>query len=501
MDGESGEVIPELASDWSVREDGRVWEFTLKEDLRWSDGEPLNADDVVFTYKQLYLNPDIHTSARHFLLIQGKPPAVSQVNDRTVRFTYPVPFAPFSRVASQPIMPKHVLEPVVEAGEFNSAWDVQTDPDSIVVNGPFRLNDYETSRRVILERNPHYYRSSEKETLPRLKQIVFGIVKNTEIHLLKFLRGEIDVFGVQSRHYQLVKPLEKERDFTVYDDLGPEMGSLFLTFNMNTDTDPETGETHIPRHKLDWFNDRDFRRAVSYGIDRNSIIRIALNGRGQPRYSPVSPANKPFYNDNLEEYPHDEQKAKRILRENGYRDRDDDGIREGPDGHPIAFVLNTNSGNNQRVAISQIVRKDLSNLGFDVTFNQVEFNTLVSKINSDFDWEAVVMGLTGGVDPHFGSNVWKSSGGLHMWHPAQTQPHRPWEAEIDRIFTEAVQETDYQKRRQLYNRWQEIVNKQQPFIYLTTGQQTIGAWNKFTHFNPTPLGGYTHNIEEIGVKP
>lgn len=499
-DGVSGEVEPQLAKSWSQSNGGRVWTFELRDDIVWSDGTPLTVDDVVFTYNQLYLNPDVATSSRFMLLMDGNPPDVTAPSENTVRFEYPEPYAPFARVAGMEIMPKHVLDPIVDSGDFNSAWGVGTNPDSIVVNGPFKLKEYQTNQRVLLERNPRYYEVAENgDRLPRLDQILFEIVKNREVSFQKFKKGELDVLGLQGKDYPLLKPREEELKFTMHR-VGPSLGTTFLTFNMNTDRHPETGETYIPEHKLNWFNDPAFRRAVSYGLDREQIINIVMNGLGIPIYGPVSPANKPFYHDGLTEYSHDVDRAQKILRENGYKDRDGDGVREGPDGHRISFVLNTNSGNDQRVEMSEIIRQDLSNLGFEVNFNQIEFNTLVNKLNSDFDWEAVVIGFTGSLDPHFGSNLWQSSADLHIWHPLQEDPRREWEAEIDRIFNHAVKETDREKRRAMYRRWQEIVNEIQPVIYTVTPETIYAVRDRFTHVKPTPIGGFSHNIERIGVR-
>jgi peptide/nickel transport system substrate-binding protein len=498
-DGVTGEVEPELAKDWTSSEGGRVWTFTLRDGLHWSDGEPITARDVKFTYDRLYLNPDVTASARFMLLMDGEPPEVSVLSDTRIRFRYPQPYAPFARVASLAIMPEHKLRGKVESGDFNSAWGVGTEPDSLVVNGPFELERYRTNQRVILRRNDRYYETTaDGDSLPRLNRLLYEVVQNREVSFQKFKRGTIDVLSLQGKDYPLLKPREEELDFTIHR-VGASLGTTFLSFNMNTDTAPETGETHIPRHKLRWFNDPAFRRAVSYGMDREQIINIVMNGLGVATYGPLSPANKPFYREDLREYRHDSRRARRILRENGYRDRDGDGIREGPDGHRVEFVLNTNSGNGQRVEMTEIIRQDLANLGFDVNFSQVEFNTLVNKLNNSYDWEAVVIGFTGSIDPHFGSNLWRSSGDLHILHPRQKRPHREWEAEIDRIFQQAVRETDRDRRRELYDRWQGIVNRVQPVVFTVTPETMFAVRDRFTHVNPTPIGGFSHNIERIGV--
>lgn len=500
-DGMTGEVKPHLAKSWSQSKNGRVWDFTLRRGLEWSDGEPIDADDVVFTFKDLHLNSDVSSTARFNLLMDGEAPEVKTLSDTRVRFTYPEPYAPFARAAGMVgIMPEHVLSEYVEDGSFNTVWNVGTNPDSFVVNGPFKLERYQTGQRVVLTRNEKYYETDQEgNPLPRLNELVVEIVKNQSISIQKFLDGELDMVNVPGKDLPLIKPEEAQGDFTIHE-VGPSLGTTMLSFNMNTDTDPETGKTHIPEHKLNWFNDKDFRRAVSYGIARQEIINIVMNGKGEPLYGPVSPANKPFYNENIDTYPHDPEKARSILEANGYRDRDDDGTREGPEGHDLEFVLNTNSGNNQRVEMAEIIRQDLDNLGMNVSFSQLEFNTLTNKLNSSFDWEAIVIGFTGSVDPHFGGNLWLSSADLHLWHPRQERPARKWERKIDEIFREAVKVTDKDRRRNLYDRWQSIVSRVQPVIFTVKPDLIYAVRDRFTNINPTPIGGFYHNLERIGIE-
>ncbi len=498
-DGQTGEVEPELASDWESKEDGRVWLFTLHDDLRWSDGEPLTAADVVFTYNELYLNFDIDSSARHVLLMDGEPPQVEKISERQVKFTYPEPYVPFLRAASNPILPKHLFAETSPA-EFNYAWDVNTSPEDLVVNGPFKLGHYESEQRVVLERNPHYYKSElAGEQLPRLNRLIFHVVENTDLQVQRFLRGDLDAIGVQAQLYPVVRAGQQRTDFEMHYS-GPDLGTLFLAFNMNTNRHPETDETHIPEHKLDWFNDRQFRRAVAYAIDRQMIAEIVFNRLASPAHGPVSPANEEFYEPDLIKYEHDPAKAREILEQAGYSDRSDDGILQDGEGNPVEFVLLTNAGADQRVATAEIIRQDLADIGMDVSFRQVEFNTLVSQLSSDFDWEAVVMGFTGGLEPHFGSNVWLSSGNLHMWHPYQEEPVRDWEREIDELFAQGVRTLDPERRRDIYSRWQRIVNRELPLIYTVNSETIHAVHNRVKNAQPTAIGGLTHNVEYLEVR-
>ncbi|MFH1227427.1 MAG: ABC transporter substrate-binding protein, partial [Planctomycetota bacterium] len=146
------------------------------------------------------------------------------------------------------------------------------------------------------------------------------------------------------------------------------------------------------------------------------------------------------------------------------------------------------------------IRKDLESIGLKVHFTQLEFNNLVKKMDSTYDWDAIMLGLTGGIEPHFGNNVWQSSGHLHMWYPRQSKPATKWEARIDDIYNLGVQEMDRNKRKALYDEWQRIVAEEVPFIYTVIPANIFAVRNKFGNLHPTSYGGAFHNLEEIYVK-
>ena len=165
----------------------------------------------------------------------------------------------------------------------------------------------------------------------------------------------------------------------------------------------------------------------------------------------------------------------------------------------MQFTLLTNSGNTERIQIAAIIRKDLESLGMKVNFLALEFNNLVAKMTSTYDWDAIIMGLTGGIEPHFGRNVWHSSGQLHMWHPRGKTPATAWEKRVDALFDLGVQELDQDKRKVFYDEWQYIVSEQLPFIYTVLPASIFAVRNKFGNLHPTPYGGAFHNLEEIYI--
>ena len=493
-------VEPNLARSWDISEDGLTWTFHLREDVRWNDEKPFTADDVVFTFNDLIYNPDIPSSARDIFTVDDKTFAVEKVDDHTVRFVLPVKFAPFLRGMGQAILPKHKFEKAVAQGRFNFTWGIDTDPKEIVGTGPFKLARYDPGQRLVFERNPYYWkRSAQGDSLPYLEKIIYLIVQSTDVGLLKFMEGTLDGYALRGMDYPMIKPLEKKGSFTVYD-LGPDMGSQFLFFNQNLGKNPNTGDYFVAPHKLAWFTNREFRLAVAHAIDKQKIIEIVNNNLGYPQSSAMGPAAGFFYNPDVPQYEYDLDKAREILKAAGFEDRDGDGFIEDPQGNRMEFSLYTNAGSTDRVDIAAIIRQDLDRLGMKVNFRALEFNTLVSQLTSSFQWEAVILGLTGGIEPHFGKNVWMSSGQLHMWYPMQENPATGWEKRIDEIFTQGVQELDENKRKVLYDEYQRIVAEELPVIYTVLSARLYAVRDKFGNLKPTNYGGVFHNLEEIYIK-
>jgi len=493
---------PNLAQSWDVSADGLIWTFHMRPGVRWSDSVPVSARDVEFTFNKLIYNENINpNSSRDIFLIEGKKIGVAVLDSMTVRFTLPVPFAPFLRTMAQEVLPRHAYEKYVTNGSFSNALGIKTPPDSMVGAGPYMLESYISSQKVVFKRNPLYWQHDSAGTqLPYLDRIVYMVVQDQNAELLQFKNRLIDYLEAKGEDYPGLMKDAAGIGYTVYR-LGPSMGSSFLFFNQNTGVDPKTKKAYVDPVKQSWFCDARFRKAVAWALDRESMIRIVMNGLGYPQWGPMSPTEGYFYNPNVPQYPYNLDSARAILSRAGYRDSNADSIIEDPAGHPVTFSFVTNSGNNVRVKISEIIRKDLERLGFKVYFNQLEFNTLIQKIdNPPYDWDAILLGLTGGPEPHFGKNVWHSTGSLHMWFPRQKKPATPWEARIDGIFDAAVKIVDDTKRKALYDEWQVIVADQLPLNYTVLAERIFCLSNRFGNINPSPNGGILHNYERIYVK-
>jgi peptide/nickel transport system substrate-binding protein len=327
------------------------------------------------------------------------------------------------------------------------------------------------------------------------------VVADQNAEVLRFQRAEIDFLTARGQDYPMLKKGEEQGGYAVYR-LGPATGSNFLFFNQNRGTDKTTGAPYVTPVKAAWFANKNFRKAIAYSIDKDNLVRVVMNGLGYPQWSPMTPSEGYFFNNDVSEYPYDTIKARELLLAEGFKDTNGDGILEDKNGNQVEFSFITNSGNNVRIKIAEVIRKDLERLGFKVHFQQMEFNSLVQKIdNPPFEWDAILLGLTGGVEPHFGKNVWHSSGSLHMWNPRQEKPQTSWEAVIDSLFDAGVKELDPAKRKVVYDEWQRIAADELPLIYTVLPERILCITNKFGNINPSLNGGLLHNLEQIYLKP
>ncbi|SNZ16475.1 ABC transporter substrate-binding protein [Hydrogenobacter hydrogenophilus] len=481
-------VLPDLAKGWEEKDSGRRYIFHLREGVRWSDGVELTADDVVFTYRDVYLNKDIPNSTADMLrgIIKTDKDAqsfVRKIDRYTVEFNIPKPFAPFLQVLSAPILPKHKLEKYVKEGSFPTAWNVDTDPKEIVGTGPYVIKRYVKGQFVEYSANPYYYeKDREGRKLPYIKSMIGIIVQDPDTALLRFSAGDADYIGVRPQDLLFMSRL---RSITLYD-LGPTPSTTFLVFNQNP-------RAKIPPYKLRWFQNRVFRQAISHAIDREGICYLVYNGLAEPLYTPITPANRPYYDEGYyPKYNYDLKLAREMLESIGFKDRDKDGILEDPQGHKLEIVLLTNAGNKERETIGNIIKEDLEKIGVKVIFRPIDFNSLVSRLSSPpYEWEAVIIGLTGSIDPYFGRNVWHSSGTLHMWNPRQKNPQTQWEKQVDELFDKGAQELDFAKRVDIYKKAFLIITQEQPMIFIAVPKSMLAVYtNRFDNFFPTVWGWY-----------
>nr|WP_225901162.1 ABC transporter substrate-binding protein [[Leptolyngbya] sp. PCC 7376] len=500
----TGEFEPHLAESWEFSEDKLNLTFTLRENLKWSDGEPLTADDVVFTFNDIYLNDKIPTSSRDILRIgaEGTLPTVTKVGDRQVRFTMSEPFAPILSSIGLEILPEHALRESVETLDsegnplFINTWGISTPLSDLVVSGRYKIDSYSVGQRVIFKANPNYWDAPQ----PIVEKVVWQIVPNTDTTLLQFRSGDLDVTSVSPEYFSLLKKEEDRGDFTIYNG-GASYGTSFISFNLNTGK--RNGKPLVEPYKSKWFNNVNFRRAVAYSLDRDRMVNNIYRGLGVPQDSGVS-IQSPFFNENIKGYDYDPEKARSLLEAEGFY-YDDQGKLFDKDNNLVRFNLITNAGNKIRESIATQIEQDLEAIGMEVDYTPIGFNILVDKLTNSLDWECHLLGLTGGNEPNSGANVWAVDGNLHMFNqnarpgtdPLTDRQVSDWEQEIADLYVKAAQELEFDKRKEIYDRTQEIGSEHLPFIYLINNFSLAAVRNKIEGVQHSALGGPLWNIEEL----
>lgn len=499
----TGQPTPKLAKSFSISPDGTIYTIKLRHGIKWSDGKPITANDVVFTWNDIIFAGLGDTSTRDSIVIDNKLPTVRKIDNYTVEFITPKPFAPFVRMLSTPIAPKHIFMPAVKKGNtyFDSFLSTNTKPKDFVVSGAFKLKEYVPAQRVVFERNPNYYEiNTKQQKLPYLDKLVYLIVGDLNNEVLKFEAKELDVISLQGSKVARYKSLEPHSDFKLYN-LGPDTGTMYLSMNLNNRKDNK-GKYYVNTDKQTWFQDLNFRTAVDYAIDRKNMVLNIANGIGAPLFTPES-LNSIYLNKKLKPYDKNLDKSKELLKKSGFY-LDKKGKLFDKHGHRVEFDLYTNAGNTEREAIGVMVKQDLEDLGMKVNFKPIEFNSLVNKLVSTYDWDMVIMGLTGSpLEPNGGKNVWLSDGRLHMFNQRNPQEGKakilPWEKELDYLYTQGALATKFEDRKKYYDKYQEIVYKEKPMIYIYSPIRIVALRNKFKNIYPSSLGGITHNIEEIYI--
>ena len=504
QDAVSQQVEPALAESWTNSPDGKTWTFKLRKNLRWSDGEPLTADDVVFTWDAIY-DPDVISPTRDLFVINGKEFTVTKIDDLTVQVVTPEVYAPFlTFFGGVPVLPKHILANTLTDKSFGSAYGVNWDVAKIVGSGPFRLKNYQPAQSLLLERNPYFFEvDSNGQRMPYFDNVIYTIVPDFNAMSLRFLSGESDaddrIFPYEYDHF---KEASASGKFSMLDP-GIGLETAFIWFNENTNVD-KGGKPYVDPVKLKWFRNTKFRQAISYAIDREAILKSVYDGRGTPNYGFITPGNKVWYNPNTPQYTQDLAKATALLKEIGMEKRNGDDFMTDADGNKIEFTLNTNVGNAAREKTAVLITDDLEKLGIKVVFQPIEFNTFIERTEANFNYECGLLSLGSGgtTEPSSAMNVLKSSGFTHLWFPRQTTPSTPWEARMDQLMDAQNSTLDFNERKKDFDEVQQIMGEQLPLIFTVSPQYYCAMRADIGNVRATALSDNpaTWNIEELYFK-
>jgi peptide/nickel transport system substrate-binding protein len=495
----SQQTEPALAKSWKMSADGRTFTLKLRKGIRFSDGHPFDADDVVFSFT-VYLDEAVNSPQRDLLLIDGKPVLVTKLDQETVRFTLPRPYAAAERIFDGlAMLPKHILEKPYREGQFLQAWTLNTSAAEVAGLGPFRVKKYVAGQQIVLERNPYYWKADrDNHRLPYLDELVFLFVGSEDSQVMRFEAGQTDIVNrLSTENYSLLSR-EQSRTNSQLVDLGPSLEYNFLVFNLN---DLSSKKLDGITGKQEWFRELKFRQAVSAAVDRDAIVRLVYGKRGTALWGNVGPGNKLWMNQAL---PHPQQSletSRQLLKSAGYSWSNAGQLLD-PSGKVVEFSIVTSSSNTQRMKIATLLQDDLAHLGMQVHVVPLDFRAMIDRVFQSFDYEAAIMGLGGGdADPNPEMNVWLSSGSSHLWNLGETKPATPWEREIDGLMQQQMITLDYQKRKRLYDRVQQLIAENLPFIFLATPNILVSAGPQVGNFHPAVLDHYTlWNADQLYVR-
>ena len=492
---------PALAKSWKTSPDGLQYTLVLRRGLKFSDGFPLDADDVLFTF-QLYLDEKIHAPQRDLLIFDGKPISVRKLDSQTLVFQLPKPYGVAERMFDGwAILPKHLLEKAYEEGKIGQLGTLATPPNQWAGLGPFRLKEYVAGQRLVLERNPYYWKTDEKgNRLPYLDELVFLFVPSADAQVLRFQSGETDLISrLGGENFSVLS--REQKDYTMVD-AGPGLEYNFLFFNLSEPGEKTSAET---LQKLKWFRDVKFRQAVSAAIDREAIVRLVYQGRGSALWGLVTPGNRRWRDDKLPHPPRSLGQARALLKEAGFSWNSGSNAEStllDSSGKPVEFSIITSSSNADRTKMAALIQDDLKQLGMRVQVVPLEFRSLLDRVTQTKEYDACVLGIASfDADPNSDINVWLSSGGTHLWNPLQAHPATPWEAEIDGLINEQMYARTFEQRKKLYDRAQEILWDYQPMIFLASPDILTGARKAVGNFRPAVLEPYVlWNVEQLYLR-
>jgi len=473
MNRQTQVLEPGLALSWKVSKDSRQISFKLRSGISFSDGTAFSAEDVAYTVQQL-MDPGLHSATGDAFRSGPGKVETKVVSPTEISITFPAPVAGLDRQFDQVAM-----------------MSAHSPKKEMAVLGPFMVADYKPGATVLLKRNPNYWKTDEQgRKLPYLDSIQLDIQPNRDVEMLRFKRSEIDLINfLDSEYYDKLASTSPN----LVHDAGPSLDSEQMWFN-------EVAKAPLPDYKKDWFRSAAFRRAISQAINRADMARVVFRGHAQPAVGPVSPANKFWFNAKLKAEPYSPDAALKALLTQGFHL--DNGVLKDSKGNEVVFSIVTNSGNKYRERMATMIQEDLQKIGIKVNVVTLDFPSLIERITQTFDYEAILLGLTNvGLDPNDQMTVWLSSSDTHQWNPSEKTPETPWEAEIDNLMRAQAAAADPEKRKESFDRVQEIAVEQAPFIYLVNRNALSAVSAGVQGASPVILVPQTYwNAERLAVK-
>jgi peptide/nickel transport system substrate-binding protein len=501
FDHSTQSYVPGLAVTWTMGPDRRSVDIRLRDGLKFSDGQPLTSSDVAFTLEAAYDERSQAEVFRDALLIDGKEISVKLIDDLNLQFVLPETIAaPENYLYNIAVLPRNALEADQKAGRLSEAWKITAPPASVVSSGPFVVASAAAAERIVLKRNPYYWKRDAQGTqLPYLDELTLEVVPDSNQARVGLDQARIDIVD-RIRPTDYASLLNAGGTVRAYD-LGPSLGVDYIWFNLNP---AKPNGTPANPAKLAWFSDERFRRAISLAVDRDSIARSTLQGLATPLYGVVSPANRIWAHPDLPKIPYDLVQAASLLQEAGFTRR---GSADAPElvdaqGNRVEFSLLVPAESEPRKLMAAVIQEDLAKLGIRMQVVPIEFAAVTNAWTKSHEYDAILLGLSvTDLEPSTYANLMLSKGDAHQWRPNQESPSTEWETKIDLLFAEQARESDPEKRKSKFHEIQKIVAEASPVITIVTRHVVSAANSRVGNFSPSPMFPYSMwNAEELFIK-
>lgn len=490
------DVFPGLAKSWDISEDFKTYTFHLRKGVKWSDGAPFSADDVVFTFDAIFDSRYPNRYSQQFT-IGGEHLKYRKIDDHTVEISTLKPYAPFLLdIGGTSILPKHKLGKPFADGTLQKQWTLQTaidTPEEIVSIGPYKIQKFVTGERMIFVPNPHYWRvDMNGNRLPYIDALIQKYVPDTNTMMVLFATGQLDVSTLSGSDLPWIKTTTSKYDFTIVNKGAGDLIS-FIWFNLKPGKN-EKGKDYVTPYKLKWFKDKRFRQAIEYAMDREGINQSIYLGTGVIVDSIIKAGKNKWSNSNVKRYRYDLEKSRNLLKEMGFK-MGKDGFLIDSEGHTVEFELLFSEGGVSEVP--KILKENLKDVGIKMKINTLDFGTMLEKTSSTFEYEASIIALGGGAaDPNGGKAIYRSDGRMHIWDQEQKVPATAWEKQIDDIMDQQESEMDEKKRIALIFKMQEIFSEELPLMFLVVPGGYVGVKNRWQNTKIPAIGSTTWNIDE-----
>ena len=415
----------DLAKSWDISKDGLVFTFHLRKGVRWHDGQPFTADDVVYTYQRL-VDPEVKTP---YSSSYDKVKKVEALGPYTVRVTYKEPFVPALESWGMGIVPKHVF-----GGATGRAFNEHPANKHPIGTGPYRFREWKVDEKIVLDANPDYF-----DGRPHVARVVYRVIPDDAVEFLELRDKAIDTMELTPDQYKAYPEFFKGyRKFRF-----PRAAYTFLGFNLERPP----------------FDSLKIRRAVAHAIDKKELVDGVLLGMGRAATGPFLPLSWAF-DPSVKDFDYDPALASKMLAEEGWKDTDGDGVLD-KGGKPFEFTVITNQGNKMRSLSAEILQRQLARAGIRMKIRVIEWSTFLKQFVDKHNFDAVILGWTLSPDPdNYG-----------IWHSSQRKEGQYNfvgydNPEVDRLLEEGRTTFDPEKRKAIYRKMHRIVHDDVPYVFL-----------------------------------